>query len=286
LSRTKVDLSGKQFGKLTARKPSAKKRYWDCTCECGSQKSIRADHLNRAKNPTTSCGCENVIHGHTANGKRTPTYLTWAAMKTRCDDNKNQNYGAAGIRVCERWQDFSAFLADMGPRPAGKTLDRINVFGHYQPENCRWADAEQQAANKGKVEQVHYGETGYFASHPEWARYLTKRTGKPWTSKKLRAALELMTLEQIMCGTHEHRPSYDQLRWLSENDREMRLMTRVEAEMDAEDWIVSDEGPYSYRVVCSICKCMGWAYHYDKKIFEREVRAWEHRQRQSLGRSA
>lgn len=83
---------------------------------------------------------------------RTPTQRTWDRMKQRCNDPKHvayARYGGRGIRVCERWNNsFAVFLEDMGERPEGKTLDRINPHGHYEPGNCRWATWHEQAANR------------------------------------------------------------------------------------------------------------------------------------------
>lgn len=81
----------------------------------------------------------------------TPTYWSWSGMLSRCRDPRNasyRRYGARGITVCERWHDFLNFLADMGPRPEGKTLDRINGDGNYEPGNCRWATKAEQSANR------------------------------------------------------------------------------------------------------------------------------------------
>jgi hypothetical protein len=88
-------------------------------------------------------------HGHRpANGKPSPTYYSWRRMNERCHNPKHKSYGyygARGISVCSRWRNsFQHFLDDMGPRPEGKTIDRIELDKNYEPGNCRWATAIEQ----------------------------------------------------------------------------------------------------------------------------------------------
>ena len=81
---------------------------------------------------------------------KTPTNSSWSDMRARClnpNHTKFPMYGGKGITVCERWSDYSVFLADMGERPCGKTLDRIDGTKGYSPGNCRWATPLEQQAN-------------------------------------------------------------------------------------------------------------------------------------------
>lgn len=111
----------------------------------------------------------NRLHGL---GKP-PAWQSWVAMRKRCNINYPQRhlYFDRGITVCRRWQSFAAFLTDMGPRPEGATLDRIDNDKGYSPRNCRWADAKTQRRNRRDVKLYTYA--GKTMCLTDWMREIT-----------------------------------------------------------------------------------------------------------------
>lgn len=143
-----------------------------CVCKCGNKTTVRNNSL--VCSSTRSCGClhrdataAKAIHGHNRqHGKRTSEYNSWACMISRVTNPNNprwEHYGGRGITVCERWRDFSVFIADMGEKPEPKfeySIERENVNGHYDAGNCSWAtNAEQQLNRTNNRLLTFYGKT-------------------------------------------------------------------------------------------------------------------------------
>jgi hypothetical protein len=135
--------------------------FWECHCECGRIKIVRADHLKVGN--TKSCGClasemtaaRSRTHGETPYRYHSPEYRVWSGMRVRCSKPRFVHYGGRGIKVCDRWHKFENFLADMGRRPSPThSLDRIDVDGNYEPSNCRWATRTEQMNNTRTTRRV------------------------------------------------------------------------------------------------------------------------------------
>lgn len=170
-----IDLAGLRFGRLLVVERSLGQRdtKWLCKCDCGSQKVIGSRALRTGR--STSCGClhkEQLSSRVKTHGlSESFEYRVWIGMRQRCDNPKSsrhKDYGGRGIKVCDRWQSFEAFLSDMGNAPGdGYSLDRIDNDAGYSPENCRWALATQQARNTRRNHMVTIGDETRCLS--EWA---------------------------------------------------------------------------------------------------------------------
>lgn len=184
-NQTMKDLVGQMFGRWTVVSYSGPgpnwTHNWNCRCTCGSTAVIRGSSL--ASGNSTSCGClqadvtraRSLKHGAVKqiDGKRvfTPEYKVWQRMKERCYNETCKSYaryGGRGIQICSRWRhSFANFLADMGHRPPGASIERCDNNGSYTPGNCVWADVRAQANNKrNNVRITHTGKTQTVA---QWA---------------------------------------------------------------------------------------------------------------------
>ncbi len=137
------------------------KTTWNCICKCGNTVNRTADSLK--VEGVKSCGCfgreslskialeRNTVHGQNKVGAQTGAHKSWISMRERCNDKNHSSYkyyGGRGITVCERWNKFENFFEDMGERPHGMTIDRIDNDGNYEPSNCKWSTRSEQQQNK------------------------------------------------------------------------------------------------------------------------------------------
>lgn len=176
------NLTDRTFGRLTVVAFAGRRRgnsLWHCVCKCGGATRSSTNDLKTGH--TNSCGCylsERVTkHGCAGRGKMSPEYMAWSGIIQRCTNDKSpnyHNYGGRGIKVCDRWLTFENFLADMGRRPPGTTIDRKNNDGNYEPGNCRWATQKEQCRNNRRNRRITFdGET---LTIIEWS----ERTGLPF----------------------------------------------------------------------------------------------------------
>lgn len=208
-----IDLTGQKFGRLTVVGfyRGGRKSFWYCECSCGKIKIIRGDGLRGGH--TKSCGClaveasianatkwgeKNKTHGMT----KTPEWRSWQSMKTRCY-NKNhvhwKHYGGRGIKICRSWKNsFEEFYKDMGARPSLKhSIDRINFNGNYEPKNCKWSTASEQARNRRLT-----------STHSTGVKYVTICRGKyraaPYSNGKQKTLGYFKTIKQAQKAIEEY----------------------------------------------------------------------------------
>jgi hypothetical protein len=176
------NIVGNKYSKLTVicddgtREIKSRAVKWKCLCDCGNIVYAEKSRLENKK--IRSCGCLRfglttyTKHNHTKNKTKSTTYQTWLGMKQRClnpNANGYKYYGLRGIKVCNEWQEsFEIFLLDMGEKPKGFSIDRIDVNKSYNKENCRWADSKTQSINKRNVKKFEHD--GLLLTIPEWAK--------------------------------------------------------------------------------------------------------------------
>jgi hypothetical protein len=158
------DITNHRFGKLIvkcrATELGVSPIKWTALCDCGNLTTVTSCNLRSGS--TKSCGClrKEVLKAkfRTHGQHGSPTWYSWISMKSRCNNPKASQYelyGGRGITICERWDKFENFLEDMGERPNGKTLDRINVNKGYEPSNCKWSTKKEQAQNRRKLKLIN-----------------------------------------------------------------------------------------------------------------------------------
>jgi hypothetical protein len=179
-------LIGKRFGRLEVigldSVDKGNNRRWLCKCDCGKEKVVLGVHLKDGT--TQSCTCLrkelksfwNVTHGQSQ--KR--TYGIWDGMRRRCQDPKNPQYkyyGAKGIKVCDKWQKFAGFFDDMGERPKGLTIERIDSKGNYEKSNCKWATMTENLRNRSCV-KLDINKVGEIKKLYNSGKFTQKEIGK------------------------------------------------------------------------------------------------------------
>lgn len=202
--RNKLDLTGHRYGRISivrsANGTENNGSIWVGICDCGAQKNFHASDLRNSKHPVRSCGClvieTNVARTRYGMGHGAPTYRSWQAMIQRCTNpnvREFPRYGGAGISVCIRWLgDFPVFLTDMGERPSGTSIDRLDNSKGYEPGNCRWATMKMQQRNRRNNVRANYrGEERLLSE-------VADETGIPLTT--LRNRLRHVDLDTAVSG--------------------------------------------------------------------------------------
>lgn len=179
---TPKDIRGKKFNKLEAILRTEKKSpngdfIWMCKCDCGNETELPIGQLH--SDSAYSCGCENRSGKHKMSG--TPTYRSWSKLLSRV---RNEDYAEwhGDVVVCDRWDtykggSFENFYEDMGERPEGKTINRINGAKIYSPETCEWADLSMQSFDQKRNKTNLSGRTGvrFRADRNKWEAFISIR---------------------------------------------------------------------------------------------------------------
>jgi hypothetical protein len=192
-----IDLTGMRFGRLVALELIGKSKgqtreyaQWECRCDCGKTTIVLGMYLRAGK--TKSCGCfqrDRRSESHTTHGLTdAPVYRVYHHILRRCNKPESSSYpdyGGRGITVCERWTGkggFENFIADMGIPEKGMSIERIDVNGNYEPNNCKWATREEQANNKRTSRKITWD--GKTLNVSSWSRLLGKEPG--YLSRRLK----------------------------------------------------------------------------------------------------
>lgn len=156
------------IGKVRGSKPAK----YTCRCQCGTVVDVLTNSLTSGK--SRSCGCLHIDTVTKHGGYNTGAYTSWQCMRDRCSNPNFRHYdryGGRGISVCKRWEKFANFLIDMGPRPYGCTIERIDSNGNYTKANCRWATKREQSNNTSRNRNYTY--RGESHTLTEWCRALS-----------------------------------------------------------------------------------------------------------------
>jgi hypothetical protein len=205
MKRPKLELSGQQFGHITIMTKAATSRNWVGICACNPDVQREFNGSRLATGKIKHCGCQRVSHGHTSGNKRSPTYTSWQNMIQRCKARAVTEADGTITRTrkhAANWITFPGFYKDMGDRPTGMTLDRINTLGHYTKDNCRWATRLVQDFNKTNT-KLHFAdpETKQISgSALEWAEWYTRSTNITMTVAEFQTIIKFMTPEQFFCA--------------------------------------------------------------------------------------
>lgn len=206
---------GDVFGRLTVigyeKRDKLNRVPRSCQCECGRRVVVLAGSLRSGL--TRSCGCLALDVLAKRNAGRPKQYpngcppgrASWRTMIDRCENPDSKDfprYGKRGIKVCDRWRkSFENFLADMGPKPSGMTIDRIDTNGNYEPGNCRWATPITQGNNRrDNVKIVH---DGIALTSPQWARLAGIKPGT--LDKRLRRGIPIAEALAMPVGPYRRR---------------------------------------------------------------------------------